>query len=347
VIAIIGILVALLLPAIQAAREAARRATCVSNMKNLGIAIHNYTDQNKKLPVGAFWGDTNAKTATNPEGCDSCTQWNDRNPKCCKTDAGNINMQLLPFIEQQELYDFIDHEIVTDVQRAGDGKPIGSVPIPIFVCPSDEHPAEAPHVAIEWAGALTLEELKTFKMSNYAASRGPTKQRNGGTGCGLTDTWNDYFLSTTPPYPNLVTIYPEQGQNNARWRLNGGPFTRMGLQYKISQIPDGTSHTIYMGEVRPSCSMHVAEGWFFSHSGNGLISTVTPINYNSCIQEPGIECQSWDAWGSELGFKSAHPGGAHMLLGDGSVHFFQETIDPFVYNVLGGKADAEVATVPN
>jgi prepilin-type N-terminal cleavage/methylation domain-containing protein len=346
VIAIIGILVALLLPAIQAAREAARRANCINNMKNLGVGIHNYTDVNKQLPIGAYWGDTNAETSTNPEGCKTTCQWNDRSPTCCKQDAGNINMELLPFIEEQALYDMIDQEIVTDVQRAVDGSPIGSKPIALFVCPSDEHPTEASHAAVEYPGALTLEELKTFKMSNYAASRGPTAVNNGGTGCGLADGWNDYFKNTTPPYPNLIIPYPERGQDNSRWRLNGGPFTRMGIHFKVSQIPDGTSHTIYMGEVRPVCSAHAAEGWYFSHSGNGLVGTVAPINFDSCLQESNIECQSWDAWAAELGFKSAHPGGAHMLMGDASVHFFQDSIDPFVYNVIGGKADGEVAAIP-
>jgi prepilin-type N-terminal cleavage/methylation domain-containing protein/prepilin-type processing-associated H-X9-DG protein len=346
VIAIIGILVALLLPAVQAAREAARRASCINNMKNLGVAIHNYNDTNNQLPVGAYWGDTNAVTSSNGSGCDTNCQWNDRSPTCCKQDAGNINMLLLPFIEEQALYDMIDQEIVTDVQRAADGTPIGSKPIAMFVCPSDEHPAEASHTTVEYSGALTLAELKTFKMSNYAASRGPTKQRDGGSGCGLTPDWNDYFLNTIPPYPNLVVIYPEQGQNNSRWRLSGGPFTRMGIHFKVSQVPDGTSHTIYMGEVRVACSAHAAEGWFFSHNGNGIVGTVTPINYDSCLQETGVECRSWDAWGSELGFKSAHPGGAHILMGDGSVHFFQDSIDPFVYNVLGGRADGEVAAIP-
>jgi prepilin-type N-terminal cleavage/methylation domain-containing protein len=343
VIAIIGILVALLLPAIQAAREAARRSSCINNMKNLGVAIHNFNDTNKRLPVGAYWGDVNAKTSTNPQGCDYCTQWNDRSPNCCRVDAGNINMELLPFIEMQALYDAIDQEIVTDVQRGGDGQAIGSVSISTFVCPSDEHPGEASHTGVEYPGSLTLAEMKTFKMSNYAASRGPTKIGDGGSSCGYTETWNEYFEET---YPELAIDYPEVGQDNTRWKWNGGPFSRMGIHYKLSQIPDGTSNTIFMGEVRPGCSAHAAEGWFFSHSGNGLVSTITPLNFDSCLQESGWDCPSWDAWGSELGFKSAHPNGVHFMMGDGSVHFFQDSIDPFVYNVLGGKADSEVAKIP-
>ena len=74
VIAIIGILVALLLPAIQAAREAARRSQCTNNLKQLGIAIHNYHDTYKQLPVG--------------------------NHSCC---WGTWQMSILPFIEERQL----------------------------------------------------------------------------------------------------------------------------------------------------------------------------------------------------------------------------------------------------
>src|SRR5262249_40744593 len=76
VIAIIGILVALLLPAIQAAREAARRAQCVNNMKQLGVAMQNYHDVRKKLPLGSW--------------------------SCC---WGTWQMYILPYIEEQQLFD--------------------------------------------------------------------------------------------------------------------------------------------------------------------------------------------------------------------------------------------------
>ena len=339
VIAIIGILVALLLPAIQAAREAARRASCVNNMKQLGIAIQNYENTHKRLPAGAFWGDTRKQGGSDPE-CKKCGPI-DPNPFCCKEDRGSILMLLLPYIEQQPLYDSIDKRIVVDEQKLPNGQPIGSVPIPSYVCPSDEHPGEASHVASEW-GLLTVAEMKTFKMSNYAASRGATKHIDGGSSCGLTQDWNDFLDNNG--YPKIAVDYPEIGANPARWRWSGGPFTRMGVQFKMSQITDGPSHTIFMGEVRVKCSTHAAEGWLFTHSGNGIVNTLTPINFPSCTETLGIECYSWDAWGSSLGFKSAHPGGAHFVMGDASVHFLPDSIDPFVYAWLGGKADGQAAT---
>ena len=250
-------------------------------------------------------------------------------------------MLLLPYIENQPLYDLIDKRIVTDEQKLPNGEPIGSVSIPTYVCPSDEHPSEASHTSSEY-GLLTVAQMKTFKMSNYAASRGTTKHVDGGSGCGLTTDWNDFLQNNG--YPKIAVDYPEIGVNPIRWRMSGGPFTRMGVQFKTSQITDGLSHTIFMGEVRVKCSTHAAEGWLFSHNGDGLVNTLTPINFPSCQETIGIDCYSWDAWGSSLGFKSAHPGGAHFVMGDGSVHFLPDSIDPFVYSWLGGKADGQPAS---
>jgi hypothetical protein len=250
-------------------------------------------------------------------------------------------MLLLPYLEEQALFDQINTKIVVDEQKLPNGDPIGSVRIGTFVCPSDEHPTEASHTSSEY-GILSVEQMKTFKMSNYAASRGPTKHINGGTPCSLTANWNNQFNAS---YPKLPTEYPELGGDPTRWRMSGGPFTRMGIAFKLSQVTDGPSHTIFLGEVRPACSKHAAEGWLFTHSGNGLLSTLVPINFDSCSADPSRRCNSWDTWSSELGFKSAHAGGAHVVMGDASVHFLPDAIDMYVYNALGGKADGEAATL--
>jgi prepilin-type N-terminal cleavage/methylation domain-containing protein len=333
VIAIIGILVALLLPAIQAAREAARRAQCQNNLRQLGIAIQGYHDVHKELPVGAYWGDARG-------GCKACGP-TDPNPECCLTDRGTILMLLLPFLEEQALFDAINKKIVVDEQKLPNGQPIGAVRIAPFVCPSDEHPGEASHASSKY-GQLSVDLMKTYKMANYAASRGPTKHINGGTPCTLTSNWNNQFNAN---YPTLATEYPEFGGDPARWRKSGGPFTRMGVPFKLSQVSDGPSHTIFMGEVRPACSKHAAEGWLFSHNGNGLISTLVPLNFDTCSEDPNRRCNSWDTWSSELGFKSPHPGGVHVVMGDASVQFLPDAIDMYVYNALGGKADGEAATL--
>ena len=341
VIAIIGILVALLLPAIQAAREAARKSQCTNNMKQLGLAIQLYADSTKGiLPPGAYWWEGLRKTGGS-DGCMDCGATK-RGPECCSIRRGTLHMRLLPYIEEQALYDAYDFTLPTDEQKL-DGTPIGSRSVNVFVCPSDELPGEAYHVGPAYHGILSVDELKTFKLSNYAGSRGPTRQVAGGGPCALTGLWNRL---ENPAYPvsSLVYGYPDSG-GVPGYPSFGGPFTRFSYQVKTRQVTDGLSKTIMMGEVRVGCSFHASEGWAYSHSGNGLISTLIPINYDSCSQDPSTDCKYWGTWVADLGFKSSHPGGANFAMGDGSVQFLSESVDMLNYNRLGGKADGGTANI--
>jgi prepilin-type N-terminal cleavage/methylation domain-containing protein len=332
VIAIIGVLVALLLPAVQAAREAARRSQCNNNMKQFGLAIQNYVDVRNELPAGAHWNDIRFP----PTDCDNSSGC--KGPQCCIVRRGTIHMFLMPYMELQNLYARYDFTKPTDEQLMPDGTPIGAQPVEVFVCPSDLHPE-----SVKKAGAELPEDKQLqYKMSNYSASRGPTQQVPGGNcTCSNWSLWNNQF----PNHPNLVMPYPDTGSSPSELSAFAGPFTRLAYSVKLKEIVDGLSNTIFLGEVRPACSRHAAEGWGWSHNGSGLISTLVPINFDSCSTEVTARCACWDNWSSETGFKSAHSGGAYFVMGDASVQFLAETIDPFVYNVLGGKADGEVASL--
>lgn len=119
VIAIIGVLIGLLLPAVQSAREASRRTECVNHLKQLGVAIHNYHDTKKKLPPGR-WGGTPGKVY-GPHGL------------------------LLPFMEQNNIYALINFKVSWD---HSDNTQARAAVVSTFVCPSDAH-AELPP---GWAG---------------------------------------------------------------------------------------------------------------------------------------------------------------------------------------------------
>jgi hypothetical protein len=114
----------------------------------------------------------------------------------------------------------------------------------------------------------------------------------------------------------------------------------------LQAITDGLAKTIFFGEVRPQCSEHARNGWVASNNGNGYCTTVIPINYDSCDDNAADPCRRSFNWNTEVGFKSAHPGGAFFLLGDGSVQFFIEDIDHRMYQLLGAKDDGEVAELP-
>ena len=124
VIAIIGVLVALLLPAVQSAREAARRQTCLNNLKNIGLAMHNYEDSNKVLPVGLMGGPTETTTPNDGFG------W---------------GCAILPFVEQKALFDLINPNGQAGIFRSvftATALPIkgGDTPLKIYRCPSSQLP---------------------------------------------------------------------------------------------------------------------------------------------------------------------------------------------------------------
>ena len=117
VIAIIAVLIALLLPAVQAAREAARRSQCVNNLKQFGIALHNYHSSNNVLPYGEF------------DMSDACDQW-----------SGMPG--LLPFLEQQVLYNALNIVVVKASGAAcgtyyGFNTTVTYSKVAVFLCPSD------------------------------------------------------------------------------------------------------------------------------------------------------------------------------------------------------------------
>jgi prepilin-type N-terminal cleavage/methylation domain-containing protein len=329
VIAIIGVLVALLLPAVQAAREAARRAQCINNLKQHGLAIQSYMDVKKRLPAGAYWHDPDDKCTPASSKADFIGR-KGSTPRPCEDLRGTIQIRLLPYMEQQSLYQAFDHVWKTDESVYPDGRPVGSTPVATFVCPSDEHPSEATNETTE--SSLSADQLRQYKGTNYQASRGPTAHIDSGpcTCPGSAQYSREYTLPKNSIYPDLGTsLYP----------TFAGPFTRMSLEVKAKEITDGLSNTIFMGEVRPGCSSHASEGWAWSHSGNGLVSTVIPINIDTCSQDLTAGCRCWANWSTALGFKSAHPGGAMFVMGDASTHFLSEAIDMYTYNALGGKAD--------
>ncbi len=290
VIAIIGILVALLMPAVQAAREAARRMQCSNNLKQIGIGFTNYESQIGVYPPGAFW------TGSNTAGY-----------------RGSILVHLLPFIEQQNVYDQFDFTKQVDGQTMANGQEIGSTIISTYVCPSDDNRGT----------------LNNRAIHNYSANNGPTAHINNSS-CNCANNWNSYSLS---PY--------EKPDNFA------GPFYRGGVSVTQSDIRDGNSNTIFFGEVRRACSNHTMAGWARSNNGNGLVSTQVPINVDTCDPNASADpCRRPCNWATELAFKSQHPGGCLFVFGDGSVHFLSESIDHWNYQYLGAKADGQVATLP-
>lgn len=167
VIAIIGLLVSLLLPAVQSARESGRRTTCGNNLRQLCLAVAHYEGQNGRLPPGAVWS-----------GAASLRR-------------GSLLVQILPFVEQAPLFTAFDMTRNTDGQVfPGSSTPIGATVVPMFLCPTDAAPAQfvtPPH--------HSHDPVSVVALHNYAASRGADGIYGGDSGCGCANSWNSQAIS--------------------------------------------------------------------------------------------------------------------------------------------------------
>ena len=145
VIAIIGVLVALLLPAVQSAREAARRSQCISNLKQVGLAMHNYEDTNGRLPVGAYG--------------------------CC---WGTWQVSILPYIEQRALFDQYRMEnkfgVPVDDARYSHAKnlPVTTKNIKALKCPSDTNPQRVANQGITYHNFVVNFGNTIYDQSDFS-----------------------------------------------------------------------------------------------------------------------------------------------------------------------------------
>jgi prepilin-type N-terminal cleavage/methylation domain-containing protein len=315
VIAIIAVLIALLLPAVQQAREAARRTQCKNNLKQIGLALHNYHDTYTVFPYGAndHWGWGGSSSP--PQRC-----------------AWNWRIAVLPFIDQANLYNSIytAGPLFCTVQSDWGVLPtdplsaIHNQVVPGYICPSEVLPSVVTIPRPNNVGGPGIGAI-----CNYQGSSGYTGNSSGGN-CGRMPSWtsngscdwdqNGMNHSWAPGGPGMLHMYPD----------------RIG----IKDVKDGTSNTIFVGEVIDWFS----NGW--PNDGGtksyGCWDTVTWTNTHAVASTIwGINSRGsdwWYHWNGGCGFQSHHVGGAHFLLVDGSVDFLSENIDFNAFLEMGNKA---------
>jgi prepilin-type N-terminal cleavage/methylation domain-containing protein len=333
VIAIIAILVALLLPAVQSAREAARRSQCKNNLKQIGLALHNYHDTYDVFCPGVVNSGLHHAADANRGGMHTTalnhTGW----------------LYLLPYIDQEALYSAFDLNIATNGYRntitnvqggwPNANSPLVLTPIPTYMCPSDEA-SKGPEVRTDWNNYGA-----NHARSNYLFSA-------GGHGVGWpNDRYYSIFDQAASNLPNGATGVPYRGM----FGFNGA--------CRIADITDGTSNTIAVGEsivfrsanrnifgrvddaYTPLWAGHRRHGTFINNHPNIDARHINNIRYhiNGDLHDPNATAYGGQPSTPDVRVHvnvpaSMHPGGAHFLMGDGSTRFISEVLDHSTYAIL-------------
>ncbi len=303
VIAIIAVLVALLLPAVQQARESARRADCKNKLKQLGVAMATYEETHQKLPHNSL------------------------DPTCWTgIQQGTVFIHLLPFIDQAPFFEamtFSGTNGCNGVHPNMEAQTIAGVPVyqkvlPALLCPSDPYQNQR-------GGDLRAK-------TNYAPSMG-AQRMDSPNACQRYSPYGGYNAS------GYFGTGPDGHGNTEEPSRTSGLFSRMRYSARYAQITDGLSNVIAMGEVLPECSDHINNGWF--HNNAIWVATTAPINFPTCPLDPALpdSCHRSDTWNTSQGFKSKHAGGCTFVFADGSVHFISENISYDTYQKLGDRRD--------
>ncbi|REJ91521.1 MAG: DUF1559 domain-containing protein [Planctomycetota bacterium] len=336
VIAIIAILIALLLPAVQQAREAARRTQCRNNLKQLGLALHNYHDAHSVFPAGYYSYGTSDGTGP---------PWAQIDPLTWDAAPGwGWGTMLLPYLDQANVSARL--EAVNPIWTPAYADAIATK-LPVFLCPTTTGGDEKFVVRDSTGAPLTIAGTQvTLGRSHYVASHGQ-ESCWGECGAALTgEIFTNIYTSTT----TTITI------NGDVSRVADGPFYRNSAT-RFRDITDGTTNTIFLGEHSSKLSektwVGVVPGAFTHPSfispenGPDAAATLTLVHAGPSGGElditgfPIIHPVNFPTF--HVGqMYSEHPGGGHICLGDGSVRFVSENIDLFTFAELSSIGEHEV-----
>jgi prepilin-type N-terminal cleavage/methylation domain-containing protein/prepilin-type processing-associated H-X9-DG protein len=342
VIAIIAVLIGLLLPAVQKVREAAARMQCGNNLKQIGLAFHNYEGTYGYFPRGGMDGDPQAITtggAANPAGYNY-----DETPPayetttCCRaaTRRGWTWLyQITPFIEQQNVYNLgrDDPPYWPNVSNNGGEDDVARALIKTFYCPTRRAPTAYG---------------SQFGRADYA----------GCAGYFTGDVHEGYGDAPAPPLGALVNGYP--ANERTQWNFGDYPGRKgvvvwpgKGAKRTAIGIPDGSSNTIAVAEKCLPPAVEGADGGDNERWNNSgwdedeirwhfppLSDTDPKALYNGG-PKPGGGTISGTVWRRYFG--SRHSGGLNAVFADGSVHFIKFSVDPYTFMYLATADDGNAS----
>lgn len=322
VIAIIAILIALLLPAVQQAREAARRSQCKNNLKQFGLALHNYHDTHGKLPPGFMQGRMLDGSLHTWRG------WSGQ-------------AMLLPYIDQAPLYSQANFNlgIIGDGPTESTQVGVTMQKLPAFRCPSDND-APGSWYSRQWPGnsyALSLGTTSEWANSNNRV--GMFALNSGKAFRDVHDGLSNTIMMAEIPIGTGGKNIHGSWERGIAW--TGGPRENPSVQEVITYSQ--AVKTAWDGGTNQH--HHAGRLWALGQSYQTLMNTIAPPNWRFPSASECTGCGWFDSNGM-FPSRSRHVGGSHHLLGDGSVHFISENIDHGLYMGLGTIAGSESVDFP-
>ena len=326
VIAIIGILIGLLLPAVQQVREAARRTSCMNNLRQIALACHNYESALGHFPT---------------TGGSASSFWSESYEPFANFENGSWMYQILPFCEQNNLYDQRESISFAD---SSTGLGIAESPVPIFNCPSR-------------SGRFYNYGWMVIRQGDYA---------------GVINNWNEpdwqgfQWMDSADLIPNeeqrvWTGLIGRGGHNN--WNAGSIKCQEIGFQ----SCTDGTSNTILVAEKAvpinqwtPNTSTwaiwwdkngyYAGSDWtcmrmFGPHLGQGDDIWGSSVEVLGDSEERPAGWGMQDGYTEEYGFGSSHPSVITSAWGDGSTRTITRQADLIILNSLGHRFDGAVVSI--
>lgn len=329
VIAIIGLLIALLLPAVQSARESARRTHCSNNVRQIGLALASFHESRGSLPVSAAYRLFSPMSTSEDDHCwrtditpkpdcpQALTAFQAATGCTFKTEYTWVTA-LLPFLDAQSHFDKFNFA------AGGANGPAVTTRAPVLICPSDADGATP---------IMTGRREQPVNIGHglwYAGCMGPVDVQGG--------------ASKWCPSGSVGTWCALEGNN---WKRRIGVFGRSSYPLSFAGVLDGLSNTIMVVETTPGPSAFLAA---FGPNTPAVtlsipINAPLPAAATTFLQNP-----SWwmpgDYAADVAGPRSVHPGGCMMLMCDGNVRFMDEMTSFELLCKLGTRRGGEVAALP-
>ena len=359
VIAIIAVLIALLLPAVQSAREAARRSQCINNMKQIGLALHNYHSTHNVFPPGRMYPDA----VRGGVPLLTLTSYGTGNlPNAPGNWSGfySVHCHILNYLEQVNAYNAMNF---TGVNLGALQDSAGNIISPnytaytltqsTFLCPSDPFNTPQP-------GGENNYRANFGGSTPYAGGglRGDNTQRVG-TDNGAFTYGPGIGIAAMIDGTSNTAVFSERSKGSN----NGSGFATKSdavlVSYTMTFNPQADSDNLLAlcqrqatnpavfyqhGRYAPSAGfgLQFSDGWGYAWYVATLYNHVAPPNWKGLDCGVGTSITDAPSEHAIISARSNHPGGANSLLGDGSVKFVKESVNIATWRALGTRAGGEV-----